>query len=147
MQPRGFLGTWMMIAAISGPLFGLGWSVLYFLITGIDFGLVLFCGLLGGIAFGLLFGLIMAFFFKAVRISIRFRQKEAFVSWLNITLAEMGYHPQSQFKNFITYKPSVQAGLAAGKISVQIRNGTATIVGPNTYIKKLQRNLRLRRRL
>jgi len=142
MKPRGFWSTFAMLAAITALPFALLWSLLFSLMMGLEFGQVLSgVGIWSGIAFGLLFGFIMAFFMKAVTISIKFQKKEAFLSQLNVALAEMGYHPESQTETFLTFKPSFQAGLLAGKISVQIEQNTATIVGPNNYIKKLQQRL------
>ena len=141
MKPRGFWGTFVMLAAITALPFALLWSLLLSLMWDMGFGQVFRVGIWGGIAFGLLFGFVMAFFMKAVTIFIKFQEKEAFLSRLNVALAEMGYHPESQTETFLTFKPSFQAGLLAGKISVQIEKNSVTIVGPNTYIKKLQKRL------
>ncbi len=141
MKPRGFWGTFVTLAAITALPFALLWSLLFSLMMGLEFGQVLRVGIWSGIAFGLLFGFIMAFFMKAVTIFIKFQEKEAFLSRLNVALAEIGYHPESQTETFLNFKPSFQAGLLAGKISVQIEESSVTIVGPNTYIKKLQKRL------
>ena len=141
MRPRGFWGTFGMIGAITALPFALLWSLLFSLMMGLEFGQVLRVDIWVGIAFGLLFGFVMAFFMKAVTTSVTFQDKKVFLSRLNVALAEIGYYPQSQTESFFTYKPSFQAGLLAGKISVQIENSSATIVGPNTYIKKLQKRL------
>jgi hypothetical protein len=141
MKPRGFWGTFVMLAAITALPFALLWSLIWSLLMGLEFGQVFSLGIWGGIGFGLLFGFIMAFFMKAVTISMKFQEEEAFVSQLNVALAEMGYHPESQTEAFLTFKPSFQAGLLAGKISVQIEQNSVAIVGPNTYIKKLQQRL------
>ncbi len=141
MKPRGFWGTFVMLAAITALPFALLSSLLFSLMMGLEFGQVLCVGIWGGVAFGLLFGFVMAFLMKAVTTSVTFQEKKAFLSRLNVALAEIDYHPQSQTESFLTYKPSFQAGLLVGKISVQIENGSATIVGPNTYIKKLQKRL------
>lgn len=141
MEPRGFWGTFVMVAAITALPFALLWSLLFSLTMGLEFGQVLCVGIWGGIAFGLLFGFVTAFFLKAVTTSVTFQDKKAFLSRLNVALAEIGYHPQSQIESFLTYKPSFQAGLLAGKISVQVEYSSATIVGPNIYIKKLQKRL------
>lgn len=144
MKPRGFWGTFARLAGITALPFALLWSLLFSLMMDLEFGQVLGgVGIWSGIAFGLLFGFIMAFFMKAVTISIEFQEqeKEAILSQLNVALAEMGYHPESQTETFLTFKPSFQAGLLAGKISVQIEQNSVTIVGPNNYIKKLQQQL------
>ncbi len=141
MQPRSFWGTFVMVAAITALPFALLWSLLFSLMMGLEFGQVLRVGIWSGIAFGLLFGFVMAFFMKAITISVAFQDKESFLSRLNVALAELGYHPQSQTETFLTYKPSFQAGLLAGKISVQIEQSSATIVGPLTYLKKLRKRI------
>lgn len=142
MRPRGFWSTFAMLSSITGLAFALLSSWLFSLVMDWKFSefFVLY-GLWGGIAFGLLFGLIMAFFMKAITLSMTFKDKETFLSQLNVALAEIGYHPQSQTGNFLTYKPSFQAGLLAGRISVQIEQSSATVVGPSTYIKKLQKRI------
>ena len=98
-------------------------------------------GIWGGVAFGLLFGSIMAFFIRGATRSATFREKEAFISQLNIALAEIGYHPQSCVNDLLMYKPSLQAGLLAGKIAVQMEDGRCTIVGPRIYVAKLRKRL------
>lgn len=130
-----------MIAGITALPFGLLWSILFSIMMGIDFGQVLKVGIWAGIAFGLFFGFVMAFFMKANTISILVHDKKSFIDKLNIGLAEIGYHPESQTDNFLTFKPSFQAGLLAGKISIQIGQNSATIIGPSTYVKKLQKRI------
>lgn len=140
MKERGFWGTFARIAGITALPSVLLFSWSLSLIWDLKFSQVFVrYGIWSGIGFGLLFGLIMAFSMKAVTISVTFEDKETFLSRINITLAEMGYHPESQNESFLTYKPSFQAGILAGKISVSIKNSIATIVGPNSYIKKLQK--------
>jgi len=141
MRPRSFWATFAIIASITALPFGLAVSWLFSLIWGVEFGEALSVGVWGGIAFGLLFGFVMAFFMKAVTISVPFQDKEAFLSKLNIALAEIGYHPESQTEGFLTYKPSFQAGLLAGKISIQIEQTSAKVVGPSTYVQKLQKRI------
>lgn len=115
MQPRGFWGTFVIIAAVTALPFGLLLSWLFSLAMGLDFGQVLAVGIWGGVAFGLIFGLVTAFLTKAVTISAGFQDKETFLSRLNVALAEIGYHPHSQTETFFTYKPSFQAGLLLEK--------------------------------
>lgn len=131
----------MLVGIIALP-FALVWSLLVSLMRGMEFGQVLSVGRWGGIGFGLSFGFVTAFLMKAVTISMTFQDKKAFLSRLNVALAEIGYHPKSQTESFLTYKPSLQAGLLTGKISIQIEDTSATIVGPNTYIKNCKNSLR-----
>lgn len=141
MEPRGSWGTFVMMAGVTALPFGLLWSWLFSLTMGLDFSQVLAVGIWGGVAFGLIFGFVMTFFMKAVTLSVGFQDTGTFLSRLNVALAEIGYHPQSQTETFFTYKPSFQAGLLAGKISVQVEHGSAVIVGPSTYVKKLRKRI------
>ena len=142
MNHRGFWGAFVTLAAITALPFALLWSLLFSFMMGLEFGAVFRVGIWGGIAFGLLFGFVMAFFMKAVTISVTYQDKEAFLARLNAALAEIGYHPQSQTESFMIYKPSSRAGFLAGKISVQIEDGSCTIVAPGTCIKILQKWLK-----
>ena len=142
IQPRGFWGTFLFIAAITGLPFTLLWSAFFALFMGWDFGLVLrLGGIWAGLGFGLLFGFVMAFSLKAVTISRAYEDKATFLSRLNIILAELDYHPEFQSENFLSYKPSLYAGLLSGKISVQLHQNSATIVGPSTYIRKIEKRI------
>jgi hypothetical protein len=123
MKPRGFWGTFVTIAAITALPFALLWSLLFSLMVGLEFGQVLRVGIWSGIAFGLLFGFVMAFFMKAVTTSVTFQDKKAFLSRLNVALAEIGYYPESQTESFLTYKPSFRAGLLAGNVICSLRAG------------------------
>lgn len=142
MRPRGFWGTFLRVAAFAAVAFALLWSLLFSLVTGSEFGAVLRFAIWGGIAFGLFFGFLMAFSMKAASISETYQDKQAFLARLNVVLAQMGYHPRSQTESLATYKPSLRAGLLAAEISVQMGDSSCTIVGPNSYIKKLQKRLR-----
>jgi hypothetical protein len=99
-------------------------------------------GILYGISFGLLLGLIGAFYLKVLTISIPFKDKKAFLSKLNINLAELDYHPEFHGENLLTYKPSFKSGFLAGKITVQIEKNSVRIVGPSMYVKKLNKEIR-----
>ncbi|MBU2574636.1 MAG: hypothetical protein KKH28_11225, partial [Elusimicrobia bacterium] len=128
------------VAAIA-VLFVLLLSLCVHLITGVEYFYVLRVFTCFGIPFVLLIGFGAAHTIKAVTASVTFQDKKTFLSRLNVLLAEIGYHPESQTESFLTYKPSLLAGLFSGKISVQIDDTSSTIVGPNAYIKKLQKRL------
>jgi len=130
-----------MIAVITASI-ALLYALVFSLIMGLEFGQILHnisISMCFGLVFLLSIGIGMAFSMKAVTISMTFQDNKAFLSKLNVVLAEVGYHPESQIESFLTYKPSFQAGLFSGKISVQIDDNSATLVGPNWYIKKLQK--------
>ena len=107
----------------------------------VDFGSVLPYGLGAGGGFGLLFGFVMAFFMRGIETSLPIRDRDEFLKRLRPTLAQLGYYPESESQSFLTFKPSFQAGLLAGRISVQLQENGAQIVGPVTYVKKLMRRL------
>ena len=137
MKPRSFWYIFFPVAGITALVFLL-LPVCLHLITGADifFGLRVFTWI--GIPCTLLNGFGIAFSLKVVTISVTFQDKKAFLSKLNIGLAEIGYHPESQTESFVTYKPSFP-GILAGRISVQTDDNSATLVGPNCGIKKLQK--------
>lgn len=140
-EPRSFAGTAIMLAAITGLPFALLWTGLMAIMQGQPFGEILPLGLVAGLLFGVSFGLIMAFFLKGETATLAVEDEQAFVARLNIATSQLGYYPATQGEGFFTYKPSFQAGLAAGRISVQLQDDRAVIVGPRMYVKKLLKRL------
>jgi hypothetical protein len=136
-EPRSYAGT----ATLLGAVTGLPFTVLYAWLVGAllqrPFGEMLPCGLGAGVFFGVSFGLVMARCFKGETATVKVAEPKGFVQRLNVALAQLGYHPATQAEDFLTYRPSVQAGLAAGRVSVQLRDGQAVIVGPKLYVEKL----------
>jgi hypothetical protein len=45
-------------------------------------------------------------------------------------------------EDFLTFTPPISTSLLSGEISVQVDQGSATITGPATYVKKLQKRLK-----
>ena len=129
-------------AALTGPAFGILFSVGVALTEQRSVGQVLPVGLVAGVFFGVFFGLTMAFFLKGETTRMEATDKNTFVARLNVATSQLGYYPATQSEDFLTYKPSFQAGLAAGRISVQWHEGQAVIVGPKMYVKKLLKRLR-----
>lgn len=140
-EPRSYAGTSIMFAAITALPFGFLWSWLFGTMAQRPFGEVLPFGLVGGLVFGVLFGLMMGLFFQGMTATVAFSNEKEFRAQLNVAMAQLGYNPASQAENFLTYKPSLQAGLAAGRISVQVREGEAVVVGPRMYVRKLATRL------
>ncbi|MBI4801205.1 MAG: hypothetical protein HY796_01660 [Elusimicrobia bacterium] len=141
MKPRGFWYIFSVITLITAS-FALLYSLGFSLIMGVGFGQSLHNVIISmcfGLVFVLSIGVGMAFTMKAITVPVTFQDRKAFLSRLNVVLAEIDYHPVSQIGSFLTYKPSFQAGLLAGNISVQIDDNSATMVGPSCYIKKLQK--------
>jgi hypothetical protein len=140
-EPRSYFGTAVMFAAMTALPFGVLWSVLFAIMMQIPIGPVLMLGLPGGAFFGILFGLTIAFSFKGETATVEILDKRRFISRLNIAMSEIGYNPATQSPDFFTFKPSLQAGLLAGRIAVQLRDGCAVMVGPKMYLQKLLKRL------
>jgi hypothetical protein len=139
---KGFWGTLFMIAALSALPIALLSSFMASLSSGVDFRQILDVYIWFGLFFGLLLGVIIAFFMKAYRVMVRYQDREAFLAQLNIAVRELGYHPSVQTDAWLTFTPPIPTGLLSGEISVMIDQGSATITGPATYVKKLQKLLR-----
>jgi hypothetical protein len=130
-----------MLLAMTALPFALLWSWLFAATQQRSFGDILPFGFAAGLFFGLFFGLAMAFFLKGETVTLEVADKKAFVARLNVAMSQLGYNPATQTEDFFTYKPSLQAGLAAGRISVQLEEGQAEVVGPKMYVKKLLKRL------
>jgi hypothetical protein len=143
-EPRSYAGTAIMIGAATALPFAILWSWLFAAMQQRSFGEILPFGIGAGFFFGLFFGLTMAFFLKGETATIEVADKKDFISRLNIAMSQLGYNPATQTDDFFTYKPSFQAGLAAGRISVQLQEGQAVVVGPKVYVKKLLKRLATR---
>lgn len=141
MEPRGFWGTLVTMTAASSLLFMSLLSSLFSLVMGVSFGFALPFGIWVGIVFGLCFGLTTASLLKVKIISVPIQEHKMFISRMNIRLAELDYHPEHQFENFWTFKPSFQAGFLAGRLSIQLEQHAATIIGPSVYVNKLRKRI------
>ncbi|MGP1384833.1 MAG: hypothetical protein ACTS2F_14805 [Thainema sp.] len=141
MEPRGFWGTLTTTSAALSLLFTLLLSSLFSLVMGVSFGFALPFGIWIGIAFGVSFGFTTAFLLKVKTVSVVIQNRKTFVARMNIKLAELDYHPEHQFEDFWTYKPSFQAGLLAGRLSIQLEQHSATIIGPSVYVNKLRKRI------
>ena len=139
---KGFWGTVFMIAALTALPIGLLSSFMAALSSGVDFRKILDVYIWFGILFGLLLGCIVAFFMKATKIMVFFQTREAFLAKLNAVTRELGYYPNLQMEDFLTFTPPISTSLLSGEISVQVDQGSATIIGPATYVKKLQKRLK-----
>ena len=140
-EPRSYLGTAIMVMVVTALPFGILWSVGMTVWMDIPFGSVLPFGLAAGLCFGVPFGFLMALFFRGETIRVRVTDRDDFRALVNIATAQIGYYPESQFPDLLVYKPSVQAGLLAGRISVQFDGDEAIVVGPKLYVEKLRKKL------
>ena len=134
---RSYGGTALMLGSASALPFALVFSWLLAAMMQRPFGEVIPISLGAGLLFGVLFGLTMAFFLKGETAAVKYIDEAAFLARLNIAVSQLGYNPAVQSERFVTFKPSFQAGLAAGRIAVQLQEGEAVIVGPRIYVHKL----------
>lgn len=139
--PRSYAGAALMIGAITALPFALIWSWLFSLMQQRPFSEILPFGLGAGLFFGIFFGLTMGFFVKGETISIKTPDQRQFVSRLKAAMAELGYNRGERNGDCWTFKPSVKAGLAAGRISIQFMEDKAVLVGPKMYLEKLRKRL------
>lgn len=139
----GYARTAVMLGSATALPFALVCSWLLAALANQPFGEVLPVGLAAGLLFGVIFGITMAFFLRVETVSVEFTNEAAFVARLNIAVSQMGYYPTSQSERFLVFKPSFRAGLAAGRIAVQLEEGGAVIVGPKMYVRKLIKQVSL----
>jgi uncharacterized protein (DUF1501 family) len=140
-EPRSYAGTAIMLGAVTGLPFAVLWTWLDSAMLQRSFGELLPVGVGVGLFFGVSFGLTMAFFLKGKTATVAVAEPKGFVNRLHVAMSQLGYHPATQIEDFFTYAPSFQAGLAAGRMAVQLQEGQAVIVGPKMYVEKLLQRL------
>ena len=95
-----------------------------------------------GILFGLVAGLLGAYFNRSATISVSFRnKKKTFIKTLEQALSEMGFQKKSQLEEFAVYEKSAIRTLFSGKVLVQIDQNSATIIGRSSNIKRLSQRI------
>lgn len=76
-----------------------------------------------------------------VMIAVPFQDKQVFLSRLNDAIAKIRYRPKSQSETLLTFKPP-RLGLLARDISIEmIEPGSARIVGPRGFVKRLHKKI------
>jgi hypothetical protein len=128
LDPRGYLGTAMMIGVGSGTLFGFG----KMLITGVSES-----ALLDGVLFGALFGPCIAIFMRGATVRIPEPWSPELSGRLQMAMAEIGYLPSSNLGHTLTFKPSYYAGLLAGSMTISGYTDHVDVFGPRFYVKRL----------
>lgn len=141
-EPRSYLGTAIMVAAFTAFPFGLVMSGFMWLIAPSFPALAIASGMGSGGLFGLAMGFILAFKLRALTERIALEDVPGVQNALAIKLAQLGFYPESQFESVWTYRPSIQAGLAAGRITLVWEPHGVTVVGPEVYVKRLLMHMR-----
>jgi hypothetical protein len=140
-RPRGFVVTALLIGAATALPFGVLWTLGYSLIQWLNPVAAAPYGLAAGVLFGVLFGLAMGAIMYGVTATVPVADPDRFITRLYAALAEMGYEPTGAADRLLFFRPSLKAGLMAGRITVQAGSTTATIVGPKNYVLKLKKKL------
>ena len=136
-EPRSYLSTAVMLGVVVAPIFfvvELAFSAVWGdasvkqELPRLAFTTALFA---------VFWGLFMGSLLKGVTRVLPVAEWARFVADLNVATAQIGYHPSLVSDALLTFSPSWQAGLLAGRVSVQRRDGEAVIVGPSVYIGRL----------
>ena len=143
MDPKGFFGTWVTIFALTALPFGV-------LMTTVG-GAEVEEGMTAGFGFGVLFGACMAPLMMGVRIRLPVAERHAFIAALNLSMAELAYHPKTQSGDYIIFEAASAGNYKLGPLAltpssfftifVQLDGDSATVVGPRQTVKKLERRL------
>lgn len=143
MEPKGFLGTWVTIFALTGLPFGV-------LMTTVG-GAEAEEGMAAGLGFGVLFGACMAPMMMSVKVRLPVAERHTFVGALNLSMAELAYHPKTQAGDYIIFEAASAGNFKLGPLSltpssfftvfVQLDGDAATVVGPRQTVRKLERRL------
>lgn len=142
LLPRSYFSTASMFFVLTVLPFSLVFWLLMTLSGGNAAGQAVFQSLVSGFLFGLFFSPVMAYFLKGETITVRVEDKDTFKNKINIAMAQLGFNPTTASDDFLTFKPTLQAGLLAGRFSVALLGDTATIVGASMYVKKLKKILK-----
>jgi len=89
---------------------------------------------------GLTFGMFAGPDLRGVTERVRVDDPVSFMARVNVALAELDYHPETHVHGLVTYKPSLHHALA-GRLSVQLKDGEALVVGRRFYVRRLLRKL------
>ncbi len=130
-EPRSWPSTFVIFASISAIPF----AMMIFVFTEVP----ILLSVASGLFFGLFFGFFMAYFTQGETIKVPIKGKKKFMDRINTRISQIGYYLESQSGNFFMYKPGFHAGLLAGRISVTIDGKKAIIVGPQMYVRKLEK--------
>ncbi len=141
MKKRGFWDTFLVFAPLTAIAFALIWSLVYSLLMGYNFFEVLKVGIWAGLAFGVLFGLFVAYTLKTEVATFPFDDQSAFKARLQGAIGQIGFTPVSQTDTTMTFKPAIKAGLLSGNLIVQFEQNKAIVTGGSANVKKLQKIL------
>ena len=142
LEPRGYFGSAVVIAAMTALPFGVGWAWLMSAMFERPFGgVILVVGLIAGAFFGISMGVILGAFMRVRRVGLACSAVGTTFRQLHALVAELGYDIRLQTTDFTTYKPSFQAGLLSGSMSIRRDGEIITIIGPRFYVARVLKRL------
>jgi hypothetical protein len=136
-EPRSYLGTAVMFGSVFALPMGLFYSWWQATLQHRAFSECVGPGMLGGVVFGVVFGATIGAFLRGETLAISVSDRQAFLARINIAAAQLGYVPTFATESHVSFRPSWHAGLLAGRLSVQLREHDAVVVGPRLYVKRL----------
>jgi hypothetical protein len=141
LDPRGFLSYAVLVLMMSVVTFGIGWSYFMSVALGKPFIWILPGGILVGLLFGLITGPLTGVFAAVRKVSIESADPLNALGQIAMLMAELGYFGSFQGEGVSTYKPSFQAGLLAGRITIRQHHGVIEVIGPRYYVWRLTSRL------
>ena len=121
-------------------LWGIAWSWLFSLMVKGGFVQVLPFGMGSGVLIGLLLVFLMAVPYRIVAISVVFQDEEAFKKRLEVAFPKVGYRPKSG-RSWKYERPGLDSYFCEDMSITLEEKGSATIVGPKSPMRKLQKIL------
>jgi hypothetical protein len=94
-----------------------------------------------GILFGLLAGLVGAYFNHHETATIAMTNRGAFIQKLKTTLTEINYEETGRVEEFTVYQRSIPSRFLSGKLFVQLEKNHALFSGRSSLIKLLKQRL------
>jgi hypothetical protein len=144
-EPRDFAETGRMSALLgigSWIFFAVAVSALFAAFQDRSFGDVFPMALKWGVFFGALVAVVVAFTSGPVRATIKFLEKNDFVTHLNMATSQLGYSAAANTGDLMTFKPSIQTGgVFAGLVSLQLQDDQAAIFGAKFHVMKILKRM------
>lgn len=145
MRAGGSLDVFLRIWSVSA----IGGTILFPLVTGVSVDQGLVFGLIFGTAFAAVMTPLMRF--RTVRIPVTRQGMERVTAEIDLLLTHLGYRLVTRHDDYRDYEPA-QGGMEIGnmsvnpqkgfRITVHLRAGEITIVGPRYPVNKLEREIR-----
>ncbi len=129
-----------------GVAFGLLWSVFMSLAMRWDFvGVLLGPGLFCGISFGTFMAIYFAIAMRPTAVTISFEDQPAFLEELESRLKKLRYGKDEVLGDRLYFSPRTPIRPKAFSIAVELRPGSALIVGPRANLNALKKHLERQR--